>query len=170
MQITPAQLGRLQTLYGQLCAHEIGMNNSRPARLDWASERLQKNVTSFSDLSMDDAIFLIDSLQAQLGVKAPVKKRLNRAQARRAGLDGRRDGAEFAAAPQMATADDLGRIQEMIGQLGWDEAAFNKFMASSRNPLVRFSDKRINTTAKANKVWWALKRIAQSKGIWRKTT
>jgi hypothetical protein len=166
MQITKPQLGRLQTLYAQLARHEIGVGTDRESRIRWATERLGKPVTSFKDLSGDDAGFLIDSIQTQLGVKVPPRKRLNRDQARRAGLDGRADDSEFADAPQLATSADLARIQSMISQLGWDEAAFNKFKDSSRWPLR--GNKTIRTTADANKVWWALKRIAQSKGIWRK--
>lgn len=88
MQITKPQIARLQTLYGQLAAHEIGVGTSREARIRWASERLHREIASFSDLSADDAGFLIDSIQQQLGVKAPAVKRPDRGQARRAGLDG----------------------------------------------------------------------------------
>jgi hypothetical protein len=169
MQITKPQLGRLQTLYAQLAHHDIGVGISRDARIAWATERLQKRVTSFSDLTVEDAGWLIDQLQQHLGVQAPLKHRPDRDQARRAGLDGRKDGAEFAAAPQMATAQDLRRIQAMIVQLGWSELTFANFLASQRSPLAKRADKSIRTTADANKVWWALKRSAQQKGIWRKT-
>lgn len=167
--ITPRQLARLQVLYGQFAAHEIGVGADREARIAWAAERLHKPVSSFKSLTIDDAGFLIDTLQQQLGVKAPLKARLNRDQARRAGLDGRRDGREYSAMPQMATAADLRRIQSMREQLGWSEQTFRTFLESSRSPLAARADKQIRTTADANKVWWAMKRIAQSKGIWRKS-
>jgi hypothetical protein len=169
MQITKPQLGRLQTLYSQFARHEIGVGTSREARLRWATERLQKPVSSFSNLTADDAGFLIDHLQRFLGVKAPLKARPGRDQARRAGLDGRKDGGEYSAAPQMATKADLARIANMREQLGWSEETFRRFLDSSRSPIQR-ADKQIRTTADANKVWWALKRIAQQKGIWRKTS
>lgn len=167
MQITKPQLARLQVLYGQLAAHEIGLSSDRVSRLRWASERLQREIASFKDLSLDDARFLIDSLQQQLGVKAPVVKRPGAAQARRAGLDGRADGAEYSATPQIATSEDLARIQRLLDQLGWQQETFHKFLDSARSPLARRADKTIRTTADANKVWWALKRIARRKGIWR---
>lgn len=167
VQITKAQIGRLQVLYSQLAAHEIGVNTDRASRIRWASERVQREIASFKDLSLDEAKFLIDTTQQQLGVKAPLVKRPGAAQARRAGLDGRADGAEYAAAPQMATSDDLARIQRMLEQLAWSQEAFRKFLDSARSPLRR-ADKSIRTTADANKVWWALKRIARQKGIWRK--
>ena len=168
MQITKPQLARLQVLYGQLAAHEIGLSSDRASRIRWASERLQREIVSFKTLSLDEAKFLIDSIQQQLGVKVPPRKRPGAAQARRAGLDGRADGAEYSEAPQMATADDLARIQRLLDQLGWQQETFRKFLDSARSPLAKRSDKSIRTTADANKVWWALKRIAQRKGIWRK--
>ena len=169
MGITKAQLVRLQTLYSQLARHELGVNLDRQSRLDWATERLGKLVTSFRDLSADDAGFLIDSIQSHLGVKVPIKKRLGRDQARRAGLDGRSDGAEFAAAPQLVGPEDLARIEDLLRQLGWDRTRLKGFLESSRSPLARRADKAIRTTADANKVWWALKRIARQKGLWRKS-
>ncbi|MDR3723302.1 MAG: hypothetical protein P4K83_02280 [Terracidiphilus sp.] len=165
-QISPDQLKRLQVLYGQLAARTIGMDTSREARIRWAIERLHKRVSSFKDLTAGDAGFLIDSIQEELGVKVPPRKRLNREQARRAGLDGRRDGAEYANAPQMATEGDQARIASLLQLLEWDEEAFRKFLTSSRSPLARRSDKQIRTTADANKVYWALKRIAIAKGLW----
>ncbi len=167
MQINKAQLVRLQVLYSQLAAHEIGVGLDRQSRINWATERLHRTVTSFKDLSGADAGFLIDSIQQQLGVRVPPKKRVNNPQARRAGLDGRKDGAEFAAEPQMATRADVQRIQNMLDQLGWNLETYAKFMVSNRSPLQR-ADKTIRTTADANKVWWALKRIARQKGLWRK--
>jgi hypothetical protein len=169
MQITKPQRTRLQILYSQFAAHEIGVSTSREARIAWATERLQKPVTSFSNLTVEDAGWLIDQLQQQLGVKAPLKHRPDRDQARRAGLDGRKDGEEFAAAPEMASAQDLRRIQAMTAQLGWSHDTYANFLASQRSPLAKRADKQIRTTSDANKVWWALKRIAQQKGIWRKS-
>jgi hypothetical protein len=167
MQITKPQLGRLQTLYAQFARREIGVGVSRAARIAWATERLHKSVSSFSDLTVEDAGWLIDQLQQQLGIKVPAKHRPDRDQARRAGLDGRKDGAEFANAPQLATSADIARIQNLISQLGWSAETYHSFLASARSPLQH--GRTIRTTAEANKVWWALKRIAQQKGVWRKT-
>lgn len=68
----------------------------------------------------------------------------------------------------MATSADVARIQNMLDQLGWNLEAYAKFRQSSRSPLARRANKTIRTTADANKVWWALKRIARQKGLWRK--
>ena len=167
MKISKLQLGRLQVLYAQLAAHEIGMSADRLSRIRWTSERLGREISSFKELSSSDAGFLIDSIQTQLGVKAPFKRRLDRAQARRAGLDGRADGQEYSGTPQMATSDDLARIQMIREQLEWSEETFRNFLNSNRSPLARRADKSIRTTSDANKVWWALKRIAGRKGAWK---
>jgi hypothetical protein len=176
MKITNAQLGRLQTLFAQLVRHDIGMDGSREGRIAWAIERTGRKLTSFSDLTCSEATYLIDGIQGHLGVKAPTssrtaarRPRLDRDQARRAGLDGRKDGDEFISAPQMATPADLARIQNLLDQLGWNQAMLTTLLHSARSPLGGRADKTIRTTADANKVWWALKRIAQSKGIWRKS-
>ena len=165
MQITKPQLGRLQTLYSQLARHEICVGTDRLSRLRWATERLNKTVTSFSALTGDDAGFLIDQIQQALGVKIPAKKRPSRDQARRAGLDGRRDGQEFADTPQMVTPRELGLIQSLLGQIGWTEESLRNFLVnSSKSPFARRADKRIHTVADANKVIWALKPMARRKG------
>jgi hypothetical protein len=163
MQITTKQLGCLQTLYSQLARHQLGVGMDREARIRWATERLRKQVSSFKNLSADDAGFLIDSIQNELGVKAPLKHRLPRDQARRAGLDGRKDGQEYSDAPQLVTAGHLALIQRLRQQLGWSEESFRKFIESERSPLSKRADKQIRTTTDANTVLWAMKRIARQR-------
>jgi len=167
--ITKPQLARLQTLYSQLAAHEIGVGTDRDSRIRWATERLRKPVSSFSNLTADDAGFLINTIQGHLGVKAPFKKRLARDQARRAGLDGRKDGQEYSNAPQLVTAGQLALVQRLRQQLGWSDEAFRNFLNSERSPLGKRADKTIRTTSDANKVLWGMKRVARQKGVWRKT-
>lgn len=170
MMISKPQLGRLQTLYSQYAAHEAGAGATREARIAWAEERLGRRIASFKELSVDDARFLIDELQGSLGIaptRASAKPRLDRDQARRAGLDGRKDGAEFASSPQMATAADLARIERLLARLGWDQNGLRRFLDSAKSPFARRGDKQIRTTSDANKVWWALKSIARRKGVWK---
>jgi len=168
MTITKAQLVRLQVLYTQFAHHEIGIGTSRDERLAWATQRLCKPVTSFNDLSSSDAVYLIDQLQNELGVKAPSKpsKRLNRDQARRAGVDGRRDSQEFASAPQLASAADLEVIKTYYARLGWERAQFDAWLRSPRSPLKHKSAPTITTTFDANRVRWALKGMLQHAGKW----
>ena len=168
MPLTKPQLGKLQTLYSQFAAHEIGVKADRASRLDWASERLQKPVSSFSALSGADAGFLIDSIQQSLGVQAPPRprKRLDRIQARRAGVDGRKDSQEFTAAPQLASAIDLEVIQSYYERLGWQRAQFDAWLHSQRSPLKHKSAPAIVTLHDANRVRWALKGMLQRAGKW----
>jgi hypothetical protein len=144
------------------------MGTSREERITWASTRLRRPISSFSDLSSTDAGFLIDGLQEYLGVKAPAKprKRLDREQARRAGTDGRHDGQEFASAPQLASAADLATIENYYTRLGWGRAQFDAWLRSPRSPLKHKSQPTISTMADANRVRWALKGMLRYAGKW----
>jgi hypothetical protein len=168
MRISKRQLGRLQTLYAQFARHEIGICLSREERLEWASQRLRRPVTSFSDLTSSDANFLIDGLQDALGVKMPARPRprLDRDQARRAGVDGRRDGQEFASAPQLASAADLEAIENYYARLGWERAQFDAWLRSPRSPLKHKSAPTITTLSDSNRVRWALKGMLVHAGKW----
>lgn len=168
MPLSKTQLVRLQTLYAQFARREIGMGTSREERITWASTRLRRPISSFSDLSSTDAGFLIDGLQEYLGVKAPAKprKRLDREQARRAGTDGRHDGQEFASAPQLASAADLATIENYYTRLGWGRAQFDAWLRSPRSPLKHKSQPTISTMADANRVRWALKGMLRYAGKW----
>jgi hypothetical protein len=105
-----------------------------------------------------------------LGVKAPqaARKRLDRDQARRAGLDGRKDGEEYSAAPQLASAIDLETIDNYYTRLGWDRSRFDAWLRSPRSPLKHKSAPTISTVADANRVRWALKGMLQHAGVWMK--
>lgn len=163
--ITPHQMKRLQTLYGQLIAH-VQEGSGREARLAWASEQAQRPVSSFSALSADEAKRMIDGLQGQLGLKAAPRRRHDRDAARRAGKDGRRDGVEFSAQPQIASADDIATVERYYLRLGWTRAQFDAWLASSRSPLGRRARPVIASSADANRVRWALKGMLQNRGLW----
>ena len=164
-KINPRQLKRLQTLYGQLATHSLE-GSSREARLRWASEQAGREIGSFSALTFDEGQRMIDGLQGQLGVKEPARKRPSRDQARRAGLDGRKDGQEFAQAPQVATAADLEVIASYYMRLGWSQAQFDGWLRSNHSPLGRRANPEIRTVADANRVRWALKGMLEQKGLW----
>jgi hypothetical protein len=164
--INPKQLRRLQTLYGQLAAHaQQGVD--RTARLNWASEHAGRKIGSFKDLTFEEGKRLIDGLQGQLGLHAPRRRPMRRDQARRAGLDGRHDGQEFAKAPQMVTPADLATIESYYNRLGWTRAQFDAWLHSSRSPLRNRTEPKIDTLAKANQVRWALKGMLVQRGLWR---
>ena len=172
MNITNAQLTRLQTCYAQMCSHLAGYENTREARLQWAAQILGRPVASFSKLSLDAARRLIDAAQGELGHRAPLKATSVRNQsrkksmenARRAGLDGRHDGTEFADQPQLVSAEDIETIQSYYHRLGWGEAQFEAWLRSRTSPLR--GRRTIRTTADANGVRWALKGMLQGAGLW----
>lgn len=165
-KITGHQLKRLQTLYSQLSRHTLEGGSDRAARIAWASQQVGRSIASFKDLKFSEAKALIDGLQQQLGVKAPAKKRerLSRDAARQAGTEGRRDGA--AGKHTLVSGQDLARIDHALTLLGWDRAGLERWLSSPRSPLGKRSSPEIRTLGDANKVWWALKRMAIARGVW----
>jgi hypothetical protein len=168
LRITSGQMKRLQTLYGQLCAH-TQQSSDRAARIAWASQLLgraeNERLASFSDLTQSDARHLIDALQAQLGVQHPTKKRQRREAADRHGRDGRGDGQDLAATPEMVSAADLETIESYYQRLGWTRDRFDAWLRSPHSPLKK-SSPVIATKAHANRVRWALKGMLQHAGLW----
>lgn len=162
--INKKQMKRLQVLYSQLARH-TDQGADREARMRWASEMLQRPIGSFKELTMNDAQHLIDTLQGQLGVKAPAKNRLKGEAAHRAGTDGRK-GSPYAGSPQMVSPADLEVITGYYMRLGWGREQFDAWLASSRSPLSHRSHPTITTLADANRVRWALKGMLQNRGLW----
>lgn len=161
--ISQNQLKRLQVLYGQFARH-TDQDAGREARIRWASGLVERPIASFKDLTIDEARRLIDTLQGQLGVKAPQKQRLSRDAAHRAGTEGRRNNP-YDATPQMVCAADLAVIEDYYSRLGWTRAQFDAWLSSTRSPIKR-AQPRIATLADANRVRWALKRMLKRAGLW----
>jgi hypothetical protein len=164
--ISPAQLRRLQVLYGQLARH-TDQGTGREARLAWASELTGRTIASFSDLTQAEAVRLIDTIQGQLGVRAPARprRRLRRSDARKAGTEGRRGNENTETT--IAGARDLERIQYALTLLGWNQAQLEGWLRSPSSPLRKKATPEIRTLSDANRVWWALKGMAQARGLWR---
>jgi hypothetical protein len=166
MLVSPAQMKRLQTLYGQLARH-TDQDAGREARLAWASELTGRAIASFSDLTQSEALRLIDTIQGQLGVRVPPKprRRLRRADAHKAGTAGRR-GNETAEAT-LAGAQDLARIRYALDLLGWNQSQLDGWLRSPHSPLRSKASPEIRTLYDANRVWWALKGMAKARGLWK---
>jgi hypothetical protein len=179
--ITTAQLRRLQVVYAQFAKRAIELDDSREARLRWASEQVGRTIHSYSDLSRDEAKKLIDLCQGAMGI-APSKSTRRRtrvprirdeARAHAAGTEGRRDGE--AGVRSMATQEDLDRIQDAIQRLGWTREQFESWLRSPRSPLARKVagtriapvDPKLSTWWETNRVWYALKSMLKSRGLWR---
>jgi hypothetical protein len=174
-QVNSAQLGALQVLYIKWSAAGFASGQDeravRTARLAWASENVGRSVSSFSDLTRDEARRLIDLLKTFLGQKltrptSPWRRIRAGVPAQQAGTSGRK-GVESTLV-QLSSADDLGRIAEVLERLGWSEERYRKWLLSARSPL-RGSDGTIRTLADANRVYWALKAMVVRCGRWERT-
>ena len=164
MKATKAQIARLMTVYHQLAAHEVGVDNDRASRMQWASQLLGRTVDSFSSLTVAEATRLIDAAQAAAGKVFPLRPKLSGKEARRAGTDGRKDTA-FDAAPQMIAAYQVEMIERLYLRLDWTRAHFEAWLERKQGSPLR-GRKQIRTVADGNKVIWALKCILRDRGLW----
>lgn len=179
--ISAKQLVRLQVLYAQFEKKALDLDRTRLCRLTWAGEQLGRRVDSFKSLTRREARTLIDRLQGGLGIaptrRRPTSRRLSRRDGEKMGTEGR--GDQLHAETTLASAEDLARIQAVVEELGWDGgvsgARFDAFLRSPRSPLAKTINRvrvaptapEIRTLGEANKVYWALKRIAKSEGKWK---
>jgi hypothetical protein len=165
------QVVALQTLYAMWARHAVeASSDPRGARLAWASESVGRQIDSFSDLNRDEARQLIDRLKGSMGQPLtrqpePWRHIRSRERAQAAGTEGRR-GAE-AALIQMASPDDLARIDQALSRLGWTRDRYEAWLRSARSPLKDRGSATIRTVGEANKVWWALKNMLKRSGDWR---
>lgn len=165
------QIVALQSLCNAWHSRMLTDEDPRSARLAWASEQLGRSVSSFSDLSANEARQLIDLLKTSLGQKLKQQpqpwRRVNaRDRAHEAGTAGRR-GNRRSDVIHMASPDDLARIDEALQRLDWTREQFETWLKSGSSPLGRREDSAIRTVAEANKVWWALKAMMVRSGVWK---
>lgn len=169
-RLNAEQLKALQTLYGQWYAHsQQECADPRAARLAWASESTGREISSFSGLTRDEARSLIDLLKGSMGQPVgerphPWRRINSRERAQAAGTSGRR-GFESSVI-QMASPDDLARVDELVRRLEWTPEQFNAWLKSPRSPLGSTDQIAIRTTAQANKIYWALKAMLARAGKW----
>lgn len=171
---TRAQLIALQTLYSQWSAHTLPASvDARAARLLWASQATGREVSSFRNLTGDEARALIDVLKGSIGQPLtrearPWRRIRSRDRAHAAGTSGRRDAdASFI---QMASPDDLARIDEALRRLGWSTDRYAAWLQSSVSPVPSKADGVIHTVAEANRIWWALKAMLRRSGRWQRSS
>ena len=171
-KITKRQLARLQVLYAQFAARSLDAGKSREARIAWASAQLGRVVTSFSDLSKDEARRLIGQLQGGLGIPPSPRRSHPRSNSRAAGTEGRRDGSSNMRT--LPTQQDIDRIQDALERLGWNNSQFEAWLRSASSPLARKmgttrvapADITLRTLYDCNRVWWALKQMLKARGLW----
>lgn len=171
---TAEQIKALQTLYAQWARHAFEEGSDpRAVRLAWASKNAGREISSFSALTRDEARSLIDllkgSMRQRLGEHPqPWRRVISRERAQAAGTAGRRS----AAPPfiQMASPDDLARIDELIVRLEWTREQFNAWLKSPRSPLSSTDQATIQNAAQANRIYWALKAMLVRAGGWHRGT
>jgi hypothetical protein len=151
------------------------MGSSREARIAWASEQLGRAVTSFSNLTKEEAHRLIEQLQGVLGIAPSKPGRRPRRDSKAAGTEGRHDGNPNVRT--IATAEDAARIQNALQRLGWSAAQYEAWLRSPRSPLaskvgkarIAPTDITLRTQYETNRVWWALKGMLKGRKLWKTT-
>jgi hypothetical protein len=167
------QIKALQTLYGHWRRHALQEGGDpRAARLAWASEITGRAISSFSDLTRDEAGSLIDLLKGSMGQPIgdrpqPWRRVNSRERAQAAGTSGRRN-SELSFI-QMASPDDLARVDELVRRLEWSPEQLSAWLKSPRSPLGAIEKPVIRTAAQANRIYWALKAMLVRTGRWHKS-
>lgn len=164
-RISPAACRRLQVLYRQMEARSLDAGGARADRLAWASERVGRSVASFNALTASEGKELIDGLQRALGMRettAPRRRPMSFRDAQKHGTEGRRDQIHAETTMLDGSEDVFRLIQVEMSALGWDQDRLRAFLRSSHGP----NDGRdtIRTLGEANRVHYALKRMAERVG------
>jgi hypothetical protein len=160
-RIQGGQLKRLQILWRQFADRSIAAAVDRDARLEWASKNCGRTVTSFNDLTSREARSLIDVLQGSMGIaNSSPDARPDRRRARSMGTAGRR--GRKSKEVTIASPDDFARIQQQMSRLNWTQHRLESFLRATSGPLGGRVE--IRTEADANKVYWALKGMADRMG------
>lgn len=132
--------------------------NEREQRLAVASRVIGRTISSFTELSSDEAARLIDALKKALGQETrPRRKRPDRDQAQAYGTAGLR--ANSSNEIRLVDEDTLQLVNRLLAKLGWDQARFSNFLRSNSSPVRSGA---IRTLPEANKVIWALKNMVRA--------
>jgi hypothetical protein len=169
-KISPAQLKKLQTLWGLLWkwygsappkAAYDGMPSGE-ARLAWVAAAIGRSILSTSDLTRGEAETaigeLVKLLPAHLNKK---KRRLGRRQAQELGTAGR--AKNVSGSEQLAGPEEWRHIETLMEQLGWTRERLDGWLRSMHSPLRPRS--QIRTLGDANRVRWGLKRILKRASV-----
>jgi hypothetical protein len=154
--ITGKQMKRVQTLWGLFCRQKSLDAKDREARLGWMAGVVGRQLSSFRELSAGEANTAIDAIQKLLPPELLKRKRPSRRTAQAYGTAGRR-GRE-AGEIQLVDAPTLELLNRLLAQLGWTRERLDAFLHSRKSPVRSGA---IRTLAEANRVLWALKRMAR---------
>jgi hypothetical protein len=167
------QVVALHAIYSKWESHAIQeARDSRAERLAWASGEIGHPISSFTDLTRDEARQLIDALKGSIGQAIteppqPWRRVRARDRAHATGTAGRKGSSSSFI--QMASPDDHARIQEALRRLGWSSEQFQSWLQSKYSPTTSHDQVVIRTVAEANRVWWALKAMLRRSGEWRQS-
>lgn len=151
-RITAKQMKRLQTLWGLFCRQSKREAKDRAARLDWAADVICRKISSFQELSADEAKTAIDAIQKYLPSEMLRVKRPSRRTAQAYGTAGRRGHEDNEV--RLVDAPTLELLNRLLGELGWTRERLDLFLRSSKSPVRSGA---IRTLAEANKVIFAFK-------------
>jgi hypothetical protein len=154
MNLSPSQLRRLQTLWGLFCRQSNLDATDRDARLRWASDAIGRPISSFKELSADEAVTAIDAMQKHLPSELVTRKRPARRAAYAYGTAGRRGRNEKEV--RMVDADTLRLLYALVGKLGWSRERFDSFLHGKSSPVRSGA---IRTLAEANRAIWSIKNM-----------
>ena len=156
MNISPAQLRRLQTLWGLFCRQAQLDAGDRAARLEWVGKQIGRAIESFRDLTASEANSAIDTIQNLLPSEMVVKTRPRRRLAHAYGTAGRRGQTTN----EIALVDHatLELLNGLLAQVGWTKDHLDSFLRSKRSPVRSGA---IRTLAEANRVIWVLKAMVR---------
>jgi hypothetical protein len=154
MNISSAQLRRLQTLWGLFSRQSNLDAADRDARLRWASDTIGRQISSFKELTADEAVTAIDAMQKHLPAELLWKKRPARRAAHAYGVAGRRGRNEKEV--RLVDAETLQLLDVLVGKLGWSRERFDAFLRSRSSPVCGGA---IRTLADANRAIWAIKNM-----------
>jgi hypothetical protein len=154
--ITARQMTRLQTLWGLFCRQADFDAKDREARLQWVADAIARPVTSFRELSASEANTAIDAIQKLLPPELLKRKRPSRRLAKDYGTAGRRGHEQEET--RLVDAATLALLDRLLGRIGWTRERLDAFLHSAKSPV---RSGVIRTLAEANRVVWALKRMAR---------
>jgi len=152
MNLSSSQLKRLQTLWGLFCRQSNLDATDRDARLSWASDTIGRPISSFKELSADEATTAIDAMQKHLPADLVTRKRPARRAAYAYGTAGRRGRNEKEV--RMVDADTLRLLYALVSKLGWSREQFEGFLRGKSSPVRSGA---IRTLAEGNRAIWAVK-------------
>jgi hypothetical protein len=162
-QLYGSQLTALHALFHQYasrCLGRAGSTIERRERLAWASDIVRRPLSSFYELTSDEAARLIDFMKRALGQEVKpathsvYRRRPDRDQARAYGTAGRRGNTSKEI--RLVDAPTLELVDRLVIQLGWTRARLDSFLQSKSSPVPGGA---IRTLPQANRIIWALKNI-----------